>query len=262
MFSIKYGLLIRSQRGVIVQKYHNLLRFCSQCPWKDGTAVSNLWCWPICCCFLPDPRVFWGITWTLIPPDPSALRNSRGNLEWGSQASRGWEIEAEQPGETCSLTCSSASNAGFNVPVTQKGPLKPSSCDEVSTDGYMWAHRLKLFRAKWRGAGVQSWLYWRLSVCSINFFSPVFCWITFCGIQNRQEYLKGLEDPFGKWPALARSPRECIGFTFYRELEWDNPESTTCLLVFIYKPLQKSSIRSDACFGQMLSESTHTSSQA
>lgn len=111
--------------------------------------------------------------------------------------------------------------------------------------------------------GVQSWLYWTLSVCSINFFSPFFFFsFIFGGIQNRQEYLKGLEDPFGKWPALARSPRECIGFTFYRELEWHNPESTTCLLVFIYKPLQKSSIKSDACFGQMLSESTHTSSQA
>ena len=55
----------------------------------------------------------------------------------------------------------------------------------------------------------------------------------------REKYLKGLEDPFGKWPALARSPRESIGFAFYRELEWDNPESTICLLVFIYKPLQK-----------------------
>lgn len=152
--------------------------------------------------------------------------------------------------------------------VTQKGPLEPGSCDEVSTDGYVWACRhsgieaLKLFRAKWRGAGVQSWLWWRLGVCSVNFFLMFFAQLFSVASKYRQLYLKGLEDPFGKWPALARSTREYIGFTFYRELEWDNPESTTCLLVFIYKCLQKSSIRNSACFGQMLSESTHTSSQA
>lgn len=71
------------------------------------------------------------------------------------------------------------------------------------------------------------------------FFLLLFAQVFSVAPKYREKYLKGLEDPFGKWPAQARSPRECIGFAFYRNLKWDNPERIICLFVFIYKPLQK-----------------------
>lgn len=89
----KYRLVIRSQWGAIMQKSHSLLRFCSRCRWQDETAMSNCWCWPTCCFFFP--HAFWGITGTLIPPDPSTLRHGRVNPEWGSKTSRRWGIGAE-----------------------------------------------------------------------------------------------------------------------------------------------------------------------
>lgn len=76
----------------------------------------------------------------------------------------------------------------------------------------------------------------------------------------REKYLKGLENPSRKYPAPARNPRECTGFAFYMRLEWDNPESLNVCLFLFTKPLQKkkkkSSVRSGACFGQVLSENT------
>lgn len=53
-------------------------------------------------------------------------------------------------------------------------------------------------------------------ICSISVFLLL---VFFVAPKRREKHLKGLENLFGKCPALARSPRECIGFAYYRELE-------------------------------------------
>lgn len=194
----------------------------------------------------------WGITWTLSPPDPSTLRDGRGTLEGIFRASRRWGMWAEQPVESCILTCSRAFKVlactllrSFGSPVPVAKSALTVKCEDTTTVGSKPSNYLKEIEGMWRfrteptlvGHLLHRFFY-LLLVNQVFSVAPKY----------RQKCLKELGVPFGKWPSLARSPRECWGFAFYRELEWDNPESMICccLIVFIYKPLQKNSIRSGA----------------
>lgn len=88
-----------------------------------------------------------------------------------------------------------------------------------------------------KGAEVQSWLYERLGIGSINFFPPAFCSAIFCGTQIQRNVPARTRISLWKLASTARSTRECIAF--YVELEWHKPESSICFLGFIYKPFQR-----------------------